>query len=52
MRVAIYIVTYKKNDVLNNCLKSLRESIDKRRKDEIFITILANHPETWILGLT
>lgn len=46
MKINIYIVTYKKNDILNLNLKSLWENtIDPT---EISVTILANHPEIFI----
>lgn len=44
--IRLYIVTYKKNDILNRNLRSLWASISE--DCEIQVTILANHPEVVI----
>lgn len=46
MKIKIYIITYKKNEILNANLKSLWEST--REPENIDVTILANHPEVQI----
>lgn len=46
MKILVYIVTYKKNDILNLNLKSLWASITE--PSEVSVTVLANHPEIFI----
>jgi len=46
MKILVYIVTYKKNDILNLNLKSLWASITD--PSEVSVTVLANHPEIFI----
>lgn len=46
MKIKVYIVTYKKNDLLNKNLASLWQSI--KGKSDISVTILANHPDVVI----
>lgn len=43
MKIKLYIVTYKRDDVLNENLKSLWECTDN--PENIEVTILANHPD-------
>ena len=42
----IYIVTFKRNDILNRNLKSLWASLSS--PDDVVVTVLANHPEVII----
>lgn len=46
MKIKVYIITYKKNDVLNNNLKTLWESITN--PENIEVNILSNHPDIFI----
>lgn len=46
MKIKVYVVTYKKNDVLNANLKSLWEST--KNPESIEVTVLANHPDVVI----
>jgi hypothetical protein len=44
--IRLYIVTYRRNEILNRSLRSLWASLDP--KCEIAVTVLANHPEVVI----
>ncbi|MDD4519391.1 MAG: hypothetical protein PHI50_00705 [Alphaproteobacteria bacterium] len=46
MKIKVYIVTYKRNDVLNQNLKSLWQCT--KNPENIEVTILANHPDVVI----
>lgn len=47
MRIKVYIVTYKKNDVLNNNLRTLWNTA--RKPDDIAsVTVISNHPDVVI----
>jgi len=46
MKIRIYIVTYKKNEILNQNLASLWRSISKNSIDRV--TIISNHPDVRI----
>jgi hypothetical protein len=46
MTIRLYIVTYKRNDVLNRNLRTLWQST--HRPEELEVTVLANHPDVVI----
>ena len=46
MKIKVYIVTYKKNETLNECLRTLWNAT--KHHENIEVTVLANHPDVVI----